>query len=177
MIRKEIEKRLLSGTGDPAFTAGGIRFHTILTDNGLLLLSDGIRGFGMRLPSERWDEDLLYAEFAAFLPPDAPVTSGHPAVRAILSLYEKVRADQWLGYGHLLPGSDRYAALTLYPFQDESGWDMVVNFPDGRAVGVWLVLPLTADLLEFRLSADGAALWKRICADPGLMRFASEQIG
>ncbi len=171
MIRAEIEKRLLSGTPDPAFVMGEIRFHTIRADKGLYLLSDGIGRYGMRPPSERWDEALLYAEFAVLLPPDTVVTPEHPAVRAILSLADQIRAGEWLGYGHLLPCPAPYAALTLYPFPDESDWDVVVNHPDGRAVGIWLAVPLTEELLEFRLSADGAALWKRICADSRLLRF------
>ncbi len=37
-----------------------------------------------------------------------------------------------------------------------------IRTPDGRAVTLWLVVPLTPELLDFRLSADGAALWKRL---------------
>lgn len=174
MIRAEIEKRLLSGESEPSFLAEGIGFHVIRSDEGQILLSDGIGRFGMRPPSERWDEELLYAELAILMPPDAAVTPEHPAVRAILSLADQIRAGKWMGYGHLLPCPSPYAALTLYPLPDESGWDVVVNHPDGRPVSVWLVLPLTADLLEFRLSADGAALRKRISADPRLMLFETD---
>lgn len=166
MIRSKIEARL-SGAIAPDFPAGGVGFHLLPAGKDRLLLSDGIGRLEMRPPSERWDEGGLYAEFAALLPGAGKICADHPAVRAILSLRDRIAAGEWLGYGHLLPDpSGIHPALTLYPLTDGIGADIVLPFPDGRAIALWLVIPLTPDLLDFRLSADGAALWKRISGRP-----------
>ncbi|MGM9636857.1 MAG: suppressor of fused domain protein [Eubacteriales bacterium] len=138
---------------------------------GQLLISCGIGRMGMIPPGGMWEEGMLYAEFAILLSHGDPIGENHPARAALRSIAERISGGEWLGYGHLLPVEnwEPFVAMTLYPLPNAEGSDLVVPCPDGRIVTVYQVVPLTKSELDFRLSADGAALLRRmpsLIADP-----------
>lgn len=150
---------------------GDLRFEILEHPNGRLLVSCGIGRMGMVPPASLWEEGNLYAEFVLLLPFGEKIGEDHPALFALRSIAERICGGEWLGYGHLLPveGWAPFVAMTLYPFPNDGGGDLVVPCPDGRIVYIYQVVPLRQSELDFRLSADGAALLRRmpsLCADP-----------
>lgn len=148
-----------------------LRLEVLDQPDGRYLLSCGIGKMGMIPPVGMWEDGMLYAEFILHLPSGEPIGDHHPARAALRSIAKQIGQGEWLGYGHLLPldNWEPFVAMTLYPFLDKDGVDLVVPCPDGRAVYLYQVVPLTQSELDFRLSADGAALLRKmpsLIADP-----------
>lgn len=148
-----------------------LRLEILDQPEGRLLISCGIGRMGMVPPVGMWEEGMLYAEFAILFPYGDPIGERHPARAALHSIARRIGEGEWLGYGHLLPVEnwEPFVAMTLYPLSNEEGGDLVISCPDGRIVSIYQVVPLTKSELDFRLSADGAALLRRmpsLIADP-----------
>lgn len=158
-FRNAIESAIVCGAESPDV-------RELAHPEGRLLFTVGCGSFPMTPPASlREESEGLYAEFALLLPLPPSGTDDRDARNLLLRLSERVQRGEWIGYGHLLPIDcplSDFVAVTFYPLTDGEGRDIVVVCDDGRAVAVYLVVPLLPSELEFRLSTDAADFYRRI---------------